>query len=83
MAIRASSSWIVFTNSGTSLEWSMLCASILPSSLTASFSPITALGTIEETSCARKPSCVPASEFSIQSNLAGLSCLRRVVASQL
>jgi hypothetical protein len=54
----------------------------MPCISVASFSPVTASGTTLDTSCAMKPSTV-LSASAIKLNLAGLSCLSLVVASQV
>ena len=73
---------MVFTSRGTSLLWSIDCGTILPSSSTASFSPVIASGTILDTSCAIKPSTVVLFSSAMKLNLAGFNCFNLVVASK-
>ena len=72
---------MVFTSNGTNFDWSIDCEIMLPSSLTASFSPLTAIGTTSATSCAKKPSTVVFAS-AIKLNLAGFNLFNCVVASQ-
>ena len=68
------------------ISWATTFPSVFKTALlivsVASFVPITASGTTEETSCAKNPSCTILSESAIQLNLAGFNCFNRVVASK-
>ena len=72
---------MVFTSSGTSLDWSIDCGTMLPSLSTASFSPVTASGIMLDTSCAKNPSTVVFAS-ALKLNLAGFNSFNLVIASQ-